>query len=313
MLLRVALFVMLAIGIVGAGATAWIVFAASGDAPAAGAAAEPPVPKLHMLITAHTLRAGALIKPEDLAAREILSTDVPANASRDTPQIRGTLTGAMIRRNLGEGQLILPDDVVHPGDHGFLAAVLGPNMRAITVAVDVVSGTAGLIWPGDRVDVILTQALDDPNLGAGRRVAAETVLSDARVIAVDQQMVHGQAPDGSVAPANRTATLEVTPAQAERVLVAGRLGKLSLSVLSADRRMDDTSAVANQPVSVSRQKSGSPPVADASPRSVVPGKLSTGVTWAGDVSPALGSGETRTAPVLVHIFQGGSDSKEFHF
>jgi pilus assembly protein CpaB len=100
----------------------------------------------------------------------------------------------MIRRSVSEGQPILPSDVVRPGDHGFLAAVPGPNMRAITVAVDAVSGTAGLIWPGDRIDLILTQMLDDPALAAGRRVAAETVLSDVRVIAVDQQIVQGQAP-----------------------------------------------------------------------------------------------------------------------
>ena len=147
-------------------------------------------------------------------------------ASNDTPQGRGSLTGSMIRRSLGEGQAIIPADVIRPGDHGFLAAVLGPNMRAITVAVDAVSGTAGLIWPGDRVDLILTQALDDPALTAGRRVAAETVLSDARVIAIDQQIVQGQAPENTLTPPTRTATLEVTAAAAERVLVAARLGKL---------------------------------------------------------------------------------------
>ena len=64
-------------------------------------------------------------------------------------------------------------------------------MRAVTVAVDATTGAAGLIWPGDRVDLILTQTIQEATLPLGRRVAAETVLSDVRVIAIDQQLVQG--------------------------------------------------------------------------------------------------------------------------
>ncbi len=305
MLLRIALFAMLAFGVVGGGAFAWKLLVLQAAVPVADADPAPLATKAAMLVAARSLRAGSLIKPEDLAAQEIVRADLPPGASLDAPQSRSSLTGAMVRRSLGEGQPILPADVVHPGDHGFLAAVLGPNMRAITVAVDAVSGTAGLIWPGDRVDLILTQAMDDPSLVAGHRVAAETVLSDARVIAVDQQIVQGQAPDGATAPANRTATLEVTASQAERVLVAGRLGKLSLSVLAADRRVDGAVQAAVSPA---------PALLTPSAIAASPGGRPVGasVTWAGDVSPALG-GASRTAPAKVQVFQGSADSKEFHF
>ena len=50
-------------------------------------------------------------------------------------------------------------DVLRPRDRGFLAAVLAPGTRAVSIAVDPVSGVGGLIWPGDRVDVILTQEI----------------------------------------------------------------------------------------------------------------------------------------------------------
>lgn len=305
MLLRIALFAMLAFGVVGGGAFAWKLLMPQAAAPVADADPAPLAPKATMLVAARSLRAGSLIKPEDLTAQEAVRADIPLGASLDAPQSRSSLTGAMVRRSLGEGQPILPADVVHPGDHGFLAAVLGPNMRAITVAVDAVSGTAGLIWPGDRVDLILTQAMDDPSLVAGHRVAAETVLSDARVIAVDQQIVQGQAPDGAIAPANRTATLEVTASQAERVLVAVRLGKLSLSVLAADRRVDGVVQAAGSPA---------PALLAPSAIAVSPSSRPVGasVTWAGDVSPALG-GASRTAPAKVQVFQGSADSKEFHF
>lgn len=312
MLLRIALFAMLAFGVVGGGFVAWTLLTPAA-VPIAAADAPLPAAKAAMLVASRSLRAGSLIKPEDFAALEMARADMPAGASLDTPQSRGSLTGSMIRRSLGEGQPILPADVVRPGDHGFLAAVLAPNMRAVTVAVDAVSGTAGLIWPGDRVDLILTQSMDDPTLGAGHRVAAETVLGDARVIAVDQQIVQGQSPDGAMAPANhtdRTATLEVTAAQAERVLVAGRLGKLSLSVLAADRNIEGAGPAASASASATAAPARSAAGAATSP-AVRP--VGTGVTWAGDVSPALGSGAARTAPSKVQVFPGGGDTKEFHF
>jgi pilus assembly protein CpaB len=302
MLLRVALFAMLAVGVITSSIVAWVMLAPAKGPPVAEL---PALTKTTILVSGHGLRAGALIKPEDLLAQEVVRVDMPPGASPDTAQGRNGLTGAMVRRSISEGQPILPADVVHPGDHGFLAAVLGPNMCAITVAVDDVSGTAGLIWPGDRVDLILTQALDDPTLTPGRRVAAETVLSDARVIAIDQQIVQGQAPAGTVSPAIRTATLEVTAGQAERVLVAGRLGKLSLSVLSANRRNDNAAVqrLAELPTAIAVAKITDPSAASPQPS----------VTWAGDVSPALGSGDSRKPPTMVHVFQGVSDSKEFHF
>ncbi len=304
MLLRIALYAMLVVGVAGGGLVAWTLLKPSAQA-SADADAPPPPAKVAMLVTAHAMRAGSLIKPEDFAAQEMARADMPPGASLDIPQSRGSLTGALVRRHMGEGQPILPYDVVHPGDHGFLAAVLGPDMRAVTVAVDAVSGTAGLIWPGDRVDLILTQSMDDPTLAAGRRVAAETVLSDARVIAMDQQIVQGQSPDGAAANrTDRTATLEVTAPQVERVLVAGRIGKLSLSVLSADRRVGGAAQAASSPASALPGPGAAPSVSRP---------VGAGVTWAGDVSPALGSNAARSAPSKVQVFQGSSESKEYHF
>ena len=106
-------------------------------------------------------------------------------------------------------------------------------MRAVTVGVDAITGSAGLIWPGDRVDLILTQTIAGATTPIGRRVAAETVLSDVRVIAIDQQLVQGAEANASDDQA-RTVTFEVTQEQAERVSVAIRLGRLSLSVRSAE-------------------------------------------------------------------------------
>jgi pilus assembly protein CpaB len=171
---------------------------------------------------------------------------------------------------------------MHPGDHGFLAAVLDPGMRAVSVSVDLVTGAAGLIWPGDRVDVILTQAMNDNAIPIGRRVAAETILNDVRVIAIDQQLVQGAAPDAAARNA-RTVTLEVLPSGAERISVAGRVGRLSLAVRSIG----------------------------GAPRSGPAGQPIT--TWASDVSPALGVDVARGSRSTIRVFHGSADGKEYGF
>ncbi len=228
MILRVAMFVLVASGLLGFGLIAWVSTrhpTAATRHPAATAA----------LVAAHALQPGALLKPDDLTGKKLDGADLPPGASPDTPANRRDLVGAMVRRTLAAEDIILPRDVMRPGDHGFLAAVLSPGMRAVTVGVDVVSGTAGLIWPGDRVDVILTETISDHTAPPGRQVAAETVLADVRVIAIDQRLVEGAMPDDPAGKNGaRTVTLEVMAAQAERLAVATRLGHLSLAVRAAE-------------------------------------------------------------------------------
>jgi pilus assembly protein CpaB len=291
MILRLALFALLALGLAGFGMVAWISTRPTTTTEASAAPVPPPAP-VKVLVAAHPLRAGSLLKPDDVVAADMVAAKVPEGASLDTPPGRAQLWGAMVRRSLGAGEPVLPADVVRPGDHGFLAAVLGPNMRAITIGVDMISGSAGLIWPGDRVDLILTQAIDAPTLPSGRRLVAETVLSDIRVIAVDQHLIEGATPDAAEPKAARTVTLEVTTGQAERVSVAERLGHLSLVVRSADQVA--ATGTAN-------------PGGDTAP--------APKETWAGDVSPALNNLNTpeHGVPSTVRVFQGPSDGKEFRF
>jgi pilus assembly protein CpaB len=226
-MLRTLLFLFMGAGVLVFSFVAWVTLH-----PAAPPVAQ--VAKVTVLAAQQTLRAGTLLKPEDIEAREMPETEVPAGARRDTPQARSELYGAMVRQTLLQHQVVLPADVMRPGDHGFLAAVLTPGRRATSVGVDAVSGTAGLIWPGDHVDLILTQEVADPNTPRGRRIAAETVLKDVRVIAIDQILIQGGNPTGGAEPTSRTVTLEVTPADAELVNVVSRLGKLSLAVRPVD-------------------------------------------------------------------------------
>jgi len=203
------------------------------DRPAARLAdqAPPPAPETHYLTAARNLPAGTLARDADFGAHAPTAGTVPPDAILDTPDARASIRGALIRRYLEAGVPILQDDVLRPRDRGFLAAVLAPEMRAIAVGVDVVTGVAGLIWPGDRVDVILTQEMDKDTTSPAHRVVSETVLSDIRVIAVDQDIVQGATPDaGAAGKVARTVTLEVSPGEAEKATVAQRLGQLSLAI-----------------------------------------------------------------------------------
>ncbi|MGH7067943.1 MAG: Flp pilus assembly protein CpaB, partial [Acetobacteraceae bacterium] len=275
MAVRIALFVLMALGLTGFGTVAWI----ATRTPAHHKLVIAPPPKVGVLVAAHALKPGVLLQPGDLGAASMIKTQVPAGATDDTPTDRAGLIGAMIRRPMLPGQPILPPDVMRPGDHGFLAAVLAPGMRAVTVGIDAISGGAGLIWPGDQVDLVLTQQIADNSLPLGKRLAAETVLSNVRVIAVDQRLVQGENPNGlhTVTDVGRTATLEVSPLEAEQVAVASKLGQLSLVVRSADQSVE--------------QAERSPPA----------------IAWAGEVSPALKvATPTQGQGTTVDLFRGAA-------
>ena len=280
MSLRAALLAAIVLGLGGLGIVAWIGLQLPAKPTTEAKAAPAPPPKAQILTAAHPLRAGNLLKYDDIQTREFLVSDVPAGARADSPRDRAELVGSMVRRSLQPQETLLPADLLRPGDHGFLAAVLRPGMRATTVGVDAVSGTAGLIWPGDHVDVILTEVTDDATLPAARRASAETVLGEVRVIAIDQQLMQGAAGSPTDQTTARTVTLEVTEVQAERVALAARLGHLSLIVRAADAPPD------------------------------VPGDKPP-TTWGGDVSPALNQGHA--AGWVMRVYQGTAEGKELRF
>lgn len=295
MLLRFVIFSMLALGLAGFGAIAWIATRPPPPAPVQVARAPeaplppPPAPspppepaKLAILAATRALRAGTLVRPEDLSVQQLAPAAVPTDAIRATPESRVTLTGAMLRRSYAAGEPLIAGTVLQPADRGFLAAVLAPGTRAVSVAVDPTIAAGGLVWPGDHVDVVLTQTSDNQAVAPGRRVSGETVLTNLRVVAVDRALVQGAVGDTTDTPSSnngpRTVTVEVTPPQAERLAVASRLGRISLSV---------------RPASADEQPSESRPA-----------------VWAQDVSNAFGAGPAASS---VSVYGGSTDKKEFRF
>jgi pilus assembly protein CpaB len=224
-----------------------------------------------ILVAAATLPAGTLLRAKDLNwqptnRREPDQIFRAAGGLGNTTleidqQLRTEVYGAALRIGLATGESIRRDGIVKPGDRDFLQVVLSPGARAIAIPVTTGGASTGLLYPGDRVDVVLTQSFKNDSLLA-RRSVSETVVQSLRVLAVD-------AIDPKLTGAGngfgRTVTLEVTQEQAEKINVAVELGKLSLTLRSIITA--DASGAAFSPAS-SRT---------AGVRS----------TWAGDVSPAL--------------------------
>jgi pilus assembly protein CpaB len=195
-----------------------------------------PAPRVRMLVASRPLSIGTLLKDDDLREMEVSGDGVPEGAFVGGAESLAELRGALLRRFVDPNTPIIRSDVLRPRDRGFLAAVLRPGTRAISIGVDVVTGASGLIWPGDEVDLILTQNLQQGQgqESAGRRVVGETILAAVRVIAVDQQISHSASDSSATRVVARTVTLEVTPEQAERVAVAMQLGRISLVVRSIE-------------------------------------------------------------------------------
>ncbi|MEM7041527.1 MAG: Flp pilus assembly protein CpaB [Pseudomonadota bacterium] len=180
-----------------------------------------------VLVAEIDIPAGRFIKPQEVRWQRWPTDDIPENYIVKNGQSKDAVIGAVVRRGLFAGQPITNASVVKPGDRGFLAAVLSPGKRAVSVPINATSGNSGLIFPGDRVDLILTQTLD----GDITRRVSETVLPNIRIIAMGVST--GDDPKkGKHHEKARTATLEVTPRQAESVALVTELGKLSLSLRS---------------------------------------------------------------------------------
>jgi pilus assembly protein CpaB len=233
-------------------------------------AANTAAVKEEILVAAMALPSGTLLRAKDLVWRPTAGAAEPGQIMRPASnhnldldrQARADVYGAVLRAGIQPGEPISRDAIVKPGDRDFLQSVLPPGARAIAIPVATSGPSTGILYPGDRVDVILTQTFkNDPPLT--RRSVGETVVENLRVLAVDAADTKPVGPGNSF---GRTVTLEVTPEQAEKINVATELGKLSLTL----RSITTTEALAT-----------SPAAGLAKPRGIKP-------VWAGDVSPALG-------------------------
>lgn len=214
-----------------------------------------------------------------------------------------SLIGTVVRLGIAAGEPITETRVVRPGQRGFLAAVLRPGFRAITVAVNTTSGVAGFVFPGDRIDLILSHSVGREGANGRVRRASETVLTDVRVLAIDQSTNdQAEKPNPS-----KNVTLEVTPKQAEVVSLLTDIGRLSLSLRSLQRdegTIDEDTPVAN---------GSAPDALDLNPilARLINGEepeRGRGHTWDSEVSRLLVSPKAKGNLHRVKVVRGGESA-----
>ena len=152
---------------------------------------------------------------------------------KDNPSALEKYETARARLAIFHGEPIIEKKVVMPTESGFMAAILPKGRRALAVRVSEESGAGGFILPNDRVDVVLTRKVDDDS-GSAKVVTSETILSNVKVLAIDQAF-RREGDDEQSIVARKTATLELTPQQSEVISMA-EIDGAALADAALDRR-----------------------------------------------------------------------------
>lgn len=275
--------------------------------PAPTAAKVAAVADTQVLVAVNNVPSGSFLQQKDFTWRTW-----PGDTPTDGLFVSGkgndnSYVGGVLREGVKAGEPLLRGRVTMPNEGGFLSAVLKPGMRAMTIKVTPTSGVAGLIFPNDRVDVILAHRLERPGEpGDGQRRVSETVLLNVRVLALDQK-TNDQDKKPKVA---ELATLEVSIKQAEKLALVAQMGTLSLVLRSV------ASDVAIDPDAMQTAIDTMPPVqlpvgndAGALTQSAGTAPVTYDATWDSDVSTAVPPPNNRHgSDRRVQIMRGGESS-----
>jgi pilus assembly protein CpaB len=225
---------------VAAGGVAALLAGRGGDEP------PPPTPEQAKLDTVDILVAqGDIALGQGVSAQDLQWQQWPTSAASpafvrrtDKPDAIEQLSGAIARSPFVAGEPIREAKLIKANGSGYMAAVLDKGMRAVSTEISPETGAGGFILPNDRVDVILSRRdREAEKAGAADTQVSETILPNIRVLAIDQTL--GEK-DGQKVVIGKTATLELTPRQAETLALSRQLGTLSLALRSLADAGDTT-------------------------------------------------------------------------
>ena len=262
-------------------------------------------PAASVLVARADLRRGQILRPDDMIWQVWPDGAIDKNyIVLGGPRTPEAFAGSVVKNPVAGGEPISAAKIISPEDRGFLAAVLAPGMRAISVPVTRTSGISGFIFPGDRVDLLISYPVPSAKSAQGDATrpnyehrASQTVLQDIRVIGIDQQL-DGKPGETVIA---QTATFEVTPKQSEIIALASEIGKVSLTLRSLVPAPGDTAQAAEPAHADNRSGADSP--------------LSQTATYTidSDIIPLLPRRSSRTQAAAssdVTILRGGGKANQ---
>lgn len=229
--------VVLLLAAVAAGAVALLVRGLfGGGAKEANASTNPYAMTKDVLVAAVRIDPGYTVKPGQVRWQPwpVKSIDPSFIQKSANLSLAAAVKGTVARAPIVPGEPVTYAKIVKSGGGGFMAATLAPGMRAVAINVSMASVAGGFVLPNDRVDIILTTMTNS----TPRRGTTRTVLSNVRVLAIDQ--TSGDKDHKAVSDV-KTVTLELTPQQARVVTLAQAMGTLSLAL----RSLGDDTAVAS--------------------------------------------------------------------
>jgi pilus assembly protein CpaB len=238
---------------------------------ASGSDKAPPQPVVQLqtvdvLVAKNDIGLGRSVTADDVQWQTWPAATASNNFLRrnERPEATKDVIGSIARAPFIAGEPIREPKLVKPNGSGFMAAILPTGMRAVSTEISPETGAGGFILPNDRVDVILSRREKNPDKGGPDLVHAEIILSNIRVLAIDQAP---KEKDGQNAVVGKTATLELKSDQAEILARARQSGTLSLALRSiADGNTPD------KPVEVVKRGEGVNVVRYGIPSPIAPQK-----------------------------------------
>lgn len=186
--------------------------------------AASPEGMVRVAVAAMPLAYGADVTPDKVRFVNYPATSLPAGVYKSMEELLPMGKRRVALRPIQVNQPLLAADLSGEGQNASIAALLPDGMRAATVSINDVSGVAGFVKPNDTVDVLITRQAIGPDGANDRGQVTDVLLQNIRVIAMDQNAASA---DGTP-QVSRTATLELTPVDAQKVALGQQLGSLSL-------------------------------------------------------------------------------------
>jgi len=191
-------------------------------------------PQTPVLVMLRDVKVGELLRPDDFEWKDW--PDATLNPNYYTQDISPTavedLTGSVVRTAMVEQEPVLPQKLVRKGETGYMAALLTPGKRAVSVEISTDKASGGFILPGDRVDVMVTYDIQITDPTTGQKVSrpnTTTIMENVRILAIDQQFRSDESGQYAI---GSTATVELVPEMARLLVMADRIGEVSMALRS---------------------------------------------------------------------------------